>query len=148
MIDGGSAAAASEAPLIIYGAGKWGYIHLGILRSRGWRPVGFCDADPNKWGTRCAGLPVMSVREVKSGYPGCRIHLAIAPPLRHEIGEALVRDGVVGREGIVNREPMRERVDCRFLSEELYVDDGSLLFCCSTGYTNPSPRVGWESDLG
>ncbi|MDQ3388040.1 MAG: polysaccharide biosynthesis protein [Gemmatimonadota bacterium] len=51
----------SEKRVLIIGAGETGYILAREMmrRNRGYRPVGFADDDPYKWGTRLADLEVI-----------------------------------------------------------------------------------------
>ena len=132
---------------MIYGAGRRGFLDLGILRSRGEKPVCFCDADSTKWGTNCSGLPVMGIREAAEKHPRFHLHVALYPPLKHEICEWLLRERLVEPGRITNREPAREQIGCRYLAQNLVVDDGILVYCCANGINNIPQTVRWETDM-
>jgi FlaA1/EpsC-like NDP-sugar epimerase len=56
-----SARGQQEVRVLIIGAGESGYMLAREMsrRNTGYRPVGFVDDDPHKWGTRLAGLEVI-----------------------------------------------------------------------------------------
>lgn len=73
-----------EVRVLIIGAGESGYMLAREMmrRNTGYRPVGFVDDDPHKWGTRLAGLEVIgSVEDLPAITGACRVEeLILAVP--------------------------------------------------------------------
>ncbi|HEX8272071.1 MAG TPA: nucleoside-diphosphate sugar epimerase/dehydratase [Longimicrobiaceae bacterium] len=73
-----------EIRVLIIGAGESGYMLARemLRRNTGYRPVGFVDDDPHKWGTRLAGLEVIgSVTDLRSIAEAFRVgELILAVP--------------------------------------------------------------------
>ena len=131
-------------PLILYGAGRHASWELNALRRKGMNPVCFCDADPNKWGTRHLGLPVLGPDGVKSAHPRFRIHIALAEPLRYEAQKQLVEEGVFPKDAIINYAEASWRKSCGQLETILIVNNGSLDHCCGVGdVRNQPPHSPW-----
>ena len=73
-----------EIRVLIIGAGESGYMLARemLRRNTGYRPVGFVDDDPHKWGTRLAGLEVIgSVTDLRAITEAYRVgELILAVP--------------------------------------------------------------------
>jgi FlaA1/EpsC-like NDP-sugar epimerase len=73
----------TETRVLIVGAGESGYMLAREMtrRATGYRPVGFVDDDPHKWGTRLAGLEVIGsvpdLRAIVAAYGVEELILAI-----------------------------------------------------------------------
>lgn len=81
----------SGKKLIYYGAGEMGMCHYyDIKRTYGATPVAFCDGNPEKWGSRYCGLPVISPETLLHEYSDA---VAIISNLRNwqEIREFLLK---------------------------------------------------------
>jgi FlaA1/EpsC-like NDP-sugar epimerase len=72
-----------EVRVLIIGAGESGYMLAREMmrRNTGYRPVGFADDDPHKWGTRLAGLEVIGslsdLRAITTAYRVEELILAV-----------------------------------------------------------------------
>jgi len=79
-----SARGQQEVRVLIIGAGESGYMLAREMsrRNTGYRPVGFVDDDPHKWGTRLAGLEVIgSLSDLRSITEAYRVEeLVLAVP--------------------------------------------------------------------
>ncbi|HEV2735784.1 MAG TPA: nucleoside-diphosphate sugar epimerase/dehydratase [Longimicrobiaceae bacterium] len=73
-----------EVRVLIIGAGESGYMLAREMsrRNTGYRPVGFVDDDPHKWGTRLAGLEVIgSLKDLRAITDAYRVEeLILAVP--------------------------------------------------------------------
>ena len=138
-MDSPEALLSESAPLILYGAGRRAARELDALRRKGMNPVCFCDADPNKWGTRHLGLSVLGPDGVKRAYPRFRIHIALAEPLRYAAQKQLVEEGVFPKGAIVNYVEASERKSCALLESHLVLSLNNLYYCCDMGCMRNAP---------
>lgn len=135
----------ASTPLVIYGAGKRAQAEVGILRGNGIFPSCFCDEDAGKWGSMYMGLPVMSIADIKRKYDDFRVYIAIAPPLKYEVGSHLIESGIFPRQWIVNHEDYRKHIGCWSLETVMIVNNGKLDYCCCLGNLhNVPPFVNWK----
>lgn len=61
---------ARKRGICLYGAGYWGEVAYKLFTKLGVIPLCYCDDNPKKWGKLYQELPVYSVEEAVSRYPG------------------------------------------------------------------------------
>lgn len=79
----------SRRPLILYGAGGYGFIYADYLRLFGLDFTAFCDSDPEKQGKRVYGVETISPEELAKTYPDANVILTVSQSLKAEIAASL-----------------------------------------------------------
>jgi molybdenum cofactor biosynthesis enzyme MoaA len=89
------------------------------------------------------GLPVLSIDDAEQKYPGFLIYITTTDASKPEITHCLVQRGI-SKERILNYEPYKKYLSCRFLEGYLFFDGDGIKFCCLAYNRNKSPVIPYE----
>ena len=84
---------ANTRPLVLFGAGAIGESVAASCAQKGIRVACFCDNSPMKWGSKHAGLDVISYDQFKAQYHDCNIILTIGTEDKADVQSRLRQDG-------------------------------------------------------
>ncbi len=82
-------------PVVLFGAGSAGEHLCPLLELHGVKPICFCDNNPARVGARCCGLPIISAKQLQSGFEESLILVASAG-YKDEIRDQLLALGIDG----------------------------------------------------
>lgn len=129
----------SGAQVVFFGAGYHAGMVFGEL-SKTYAPVAFADNDAKKQGTCFMGLPVLSLDEIETRYPGCRFFVTVNELTKPDIITSLIVRGVTTSR-IINYEESKRYKSCNYLETLMYYYESDLYFCCSDFWKSQSPCV-------
>lgn len=135
-----------KKPIILYGAGTDAVFIILRLQSRySVTPTCICDSNISKYHKKIRGVEIISFEEALSCYPDAFLYIS-SRTCKHEIIGNLISGGKVTQEQILNFESVEQRKSCRYLENDIVVNNHCLSFCCSDFGKNSSPYVEFKGN--
>ncbi len=129
----------NDCDVVLWGASKYAASVFDDLYKK-YRPKAFGDNDPTKQGSNFLGLPVLSMDEITSRYPGCEIYITANETIKFDVINSLLDKGV-DADRILNYEQTKRYKSCRFLESNLFYRLKDLAFCCASFGRHSIPTV-------
>jgi organic radical activating enzyme len=115
--------------IVLYGAGINVVPTIKWFRNQNHQIVAIIDSNTRKCGRRILQIPVIGFEDYKQNYADNLIFVTPEPPVKYDIIQFLVRNGVRS-EFILNYEASQKKKSCQLLEKQISILPYTFGYCC------------------